>query len=104
MLLTISPGEGKTIVALLPTFLAALEDKGGVFVVTPNDYLARRDAENVGQVLRFLGLTVGLVQSTMEVRVGDVRVVGGWAGSRVCWLKEVQGVECFGVSRELIYS
>lgn len=60
-------GEGKTIVALLPTFLAALEDKGGVFVVTPNDYLARRDAENVGQVLRFLGLTVGLVQSTMEV-------------------------------------
>ncbi|CAJ1432025.1 unnamed protein product [Effrenium voratum] len=60
-------GEGKTIVALLPTFLAALEGKGGVFVVTPNDYLARRDAENVGQVLRFLGLTVGLVQSTMEV-------------------------------------
>lgn len=60
-------GEGKTIVALLPTFLAALEDKGGVYVVTPNDYLARRDAENVGQVLRFLGLTVGLVQSTMEV-------------------------------------
>ena len=60
------PGEGKTIVALLPTFLAALEDKGGVYVVTPNDYLARRDAENVGQVLRFLGLTVGLVQSTME--------------------------------------
>ena len=60
-------GEGKTIVALLPTFLAALEDKGGVFVVTPNDYLARRDAENVGQVLRFLGVTVGLVQSTMEV-------------------------------------
>mmetsp|Transcript_118368 Transcript_118368/g.334500 ORF Transcript_118368/g.334500 Transcript_118368/m.334500 type:complete len:992 (-) Transcript_118368:254-3229(-) len=59
-------GEGKTIVALLPTFIAALEGKGGVFVVTPNDYLARRDAENVGQVLRFLGVTVGLVQSTME--------------------------------------
>lgn len=59
-------GEGKTIVALLPTFLAALEEKGGVYVVTPNDYLARRDAENVGQVLRFLGLTVGLVQSTMD--------------------------------------
>eukprot|EP00439_Symbiodinium_sp_Y106_P047316 s689_g6.t1 len=61
-------GEGKTIVALLPTFLAALEEKGGVFVVTPNDYLARRDAENVGQVLRFLGVSVGLVQSTMEVK------------------------------------
>jgi preprotein translocase subunit SecA len=60
-------GEGKTIVALLPTFLAALEEKGGVYVVTPNDYLARRDAENVGQVLRFLGITVGLVQGAMEV-------------------------------------
>jgi len=60
-------GEGKTIVALLPAFLAALEGKGGVFVVTPNDYLARRDAENVGQVLRFLGVTVGLVQASMEV-------------------------------------
>jgi preprotein translocase subunit SecA len=60
-------GEGKTIVALLPTFLAALEGKGCCFVVTPNDYLARRDAENVGQVLRFLGVTVGLVQSTFEI-------------------------------------
>mmetsp|Transcript_89066 Transcript_89066/g.232227 ORF Transcript_89066/g.232227 Transcript_89066/m.232227 type:complete len:1007 (-) Transcript_89066:53-3073(-) len=59
-------GEGKTIVALLPTFLAALEEKGLCLVVTPNDYLSRRDAENVGQVLRFLGVTVGLVQSTME--------------------------------------
>jgi preprotein translocase subunit SecA len=59
-------GEGKTIVALLPTFLAALEEKGGVYVITPNDYLARRDAENVGQVLRFLGLSVGLVQASME--------------------------------------
>lgn len=39
--LSLAPaGEGKTIVALLPTFLAALEDKGGVYVVTPNDYLA----------------------------------------------------------------
>jgi preprotein translocase subunit SecA len=59
-------GEGKTITALLPTFLAALEGKGGCYVVTPNDYLARRDAENVGQVLRFLGVSVGLIQATME--------------------------------------
>jgi preprotein translocase subunit SecA len=59
-------GEGKTIVSLLPTFLAALEGKGGCFVVTTNDYLARRDAENVGQVLRFLGVSVGLVQAPME--------------------------------------
>eukprot|EP00928_Gymnodinium_smaydae_P011540 TRINITY_DN14246_c0_g3_i1.p1 TRINITY_DN14246_c0_g3~~TRINITY_DN14246_c0_g3_i1.p1 ORF type:complete len:1424 (-),score=189.44 TRINITY_DN14246_c0_g3_i1:327-4547(-) len=62
----IKTGEGKTIVALLPAFVAALEGKGGVFIVTPNDYLARRDAENAGQVLRFLGVSVGLVQSSME--------------------------------------
>lgn len=59
-------GEGKTIVALIPTFLAALEDKGGCYVITPNDYLARRDAENVGQVLQFLGISVGLVQANMD--------------------------------------
>ncbi len=58
-------GEGKTIVALLPTFLNALNDKG-THVVTVNDYLARRDAEYVGQVHRFLGLTVGLIQENMS--------------------------------------
>eukprot|EP00929_Paragymnodinium_shiwhaense_P049334 TRINITY_DN24891_c0_g2_i1.p1 TRINITY_DN24891_c0_g2~~TRINITY_DN24891_c0_g2_i1.p1 ORF type:complete len:1032 (-),score=317.37 TRINITY_DN24891_c0_g2_i1:154-3249(-) len=61
-------GEGKTVVALIPTFIAALQGKGAAFVVTPNDYLARRDAENVGQVLRFLGVSVGLVQSTMNYK------------------------------------
>nr|YP_009550227.1 SecA [Tisochrysis lutea]AUM82529.1 SecA [Tisochrysis lutea] len=59
-------GEGKTIVALLPTFLNALYGKG-VHVVTVNEYLARRDAEEVGQVHRFLGLTVGLIQENMSV-------------------------------------
>jgi len=54
-------GEGKTLVATLPVFLNALEGKG-VHVVTVNDYLARRDAEWMGQVYRFLGLTVGVVQ------------------------------------------
>ncbi len=54
-------GEGKTLVAVLPAYLNALA-RGGVHVVTVNDYLARRDCEWVGQVHRFLGLTVGLIQ------------------------------------------
>ena len=58
-------GEGKTLVALLPTFLNALYGEG-VHVVTVNDYLARRDAESVGQVHTFLGLSVGLIQEDME--------------------------------------
>ncbi len=58
-------GEGKTLVALLPTFLNALYGKG-THVITVNDYLARRDAESVGQVHRFLGLSVGLIQEEME--------------------------------------
>ena len=54
-------GEGKTLVATLPAYLNALEGKG-VHVVTVNDYLARRDAEWMGRVYRFLGLTVGVIQ------------------------------------------
>jgi preprotein translocase subunit SecA len=57
-------GEGKTLVALLPSFFNALYGKG-VHVITVNDYLARRDAEDVGRVHRFLGLTVGLIQENM---------------------------------------
>lgn len=57
-------GEGKTLVAILAAFLNALSGKG-VHVVTVNDYLARRDAEWVGQPLRFLGMTVGVVQNGM---------------------------------------
>ena len=53
-------GEGKTLVATLATYLNALEGKG-VHVVTVNDYLARRDAEWMGQVYRFLGLSVGII-------------------------------------------
>jgi preprotein translocase subunit SecA len=53
-------GEGKTLVATLATYLNALEGKG-VHVVTVNDYLARRDAEWMGQVYRFLGLSVGVI-------------------------------------------
>ena len=53
-------GEGKTLVAVLPCYLNAL-DGGGVHVVTVNDYLARRDSEWMGKVHRFLGLNVGLI-------------------------------------------
>ena len=53
-------GEGKTLVATLPTYLNALEGKG-VHVITVNDYLAQRDAEWMGQVYRFLGLSVGVI-------------------------------------------
>ena len=52
-------GEGKTLVATLPVYLNALEGKG-VHVVTVNDYLAKRDAEWMGRLYRFLGLTVGV--------------------------------------------
>ncbi|MBW4682152.1 MAG: preprotein translocase subunit SecA [Microcoleus vaginatus WJT46-NPBG5] len=58
-------GEGKTLVATLPSYLNALNGKG-VHVVTVNDYLARRDAEWMGQVHRFLGLSVGLIQQGMN--------------------------------------
>jgi len=58
-------GEGKTFVAMLPVYLNALSGKG-VQIITVNDYLARRDAEYVGQVYRFLGLTVGLIQENMD--------------------------------------
>ncbi|MCP9775702.1 preprotein translocase subunit SecA [Cyanobium sp. WAJ14-Wanaka] len=58
-------GEGKTLVATLPAYLNALSGRG-VHVVTVNDYLARRDAEWMGQVHRFLGLSVGLIQQDMD--------------------------------------
>ncbi len=57
-------GEGKTLVATLPSYLNALEGKG-VHVVTVNDYLAKRDAEWMGQIHEFLGLTVGVVLNSM---------------------------------------
>ncbi|WP_159783661.1 preprotein translocase subunit SecA [Sodalinema gerasimenkoae] len=57
-------GEGKTLVSTLPAYLNAISGKG-VHVVTVNDYLARRDAEWMGQVHRFLGLSVGLIQQGM---------------------------------------
>ena len=58
-------GEGKTLVAAMPSYLMALTGKG-VHVVTVNDYLAKRDADEIGQVHRFLGLTVGCVLADMS--------------------------------------
>src|SRR6202047_1667797 len=58
-------GEGKTLVATLATYLNALEGKG-VHVVTVNDYLARRDAEWMGKIYRYLGMTVGVIQHDMD--------------------------------------
>ena len=57
-------GEGKTLVATMPAYLNALEGRG-VHIVTVNDYLAKRDAEWMGQVYRFMGMTVGVVLNSM---------------------------------------
>ena len=57
-------GEGKTLVSTAPAYLNALEGKG-VHIVTVNDYLAKRDAEWMGQVHEFLGLKVGVVLNSM---------------------------------------
>src|SRR5262245_16332622 len=57
-------GEGKTLVATMPVYLNALTGRG-VHVVTVNDYLARRDAEWMGRIYKFLGLTVGCIQNNL---------------------------------------
>jgi len=57
-------GEGKTLVATLPTYLNALSGKG-VHVVTVNDYLAQRDSEWIGEIYKYLGLTVGVILNEM---------------------------------------
>ncbi len=58
-------GEGKTLVATLAVCLNALTGRG-VHVVTVNDYLAKRDADWMGRIYRFLGLTVGCIQNQMN--------------------------------------
>jgi len=57
-------GEGKTLVSAMPAYLNAIADEG-VHLVTVNDYLAQRDSEWMGQIHRFLGITVGLIQADM---------------------------------------
>jgi len=65
-------GEGKTLVATLPVYLNALIGKG-IHVVTVNDYLARRDAEWMGNIYKFLGLTVGIIVNGVEPQTGERR-------------------------------
>ncbi len=65
-------GEGKTLVATLPTYLNALTGKG-VHVVTVNDYLARRDAEWMSNIYKFLGLTVGILVNAVEPQTPERR-------------------------------
>ncbi|MFZ4795466.1 MAG: preprotein translocase subunit SecA [Blastocatellia bacterium] len=65
MIAEMRTGEGKTLVATLPVYLNALLGKG-VHVVTVNDYLARRDADWMGKIYRFLGMTVGVIQSDID--------------------------------------
>jgi preprotein translocase subunit SecA len=65
MIAEMKTGEGKTLVATLPVYLNALAGNG-VHVVTVNDYLARRDAEWMGQIYRFLGLTVGCIVHDLD--------------------------------------
>ena len=66
-------GEGKTLVATLPTYLNALEGKG-VHVITVNDYLAKRDAVWMGQIYDYLGLSVGIIQNQRVSYVYDSSV------------------------------
>ncbi len=65
MIAEMKTGEGKTLVATLPVYLNALTGNG-VHVVTVNDYLARRDADWMGQIYRFLGLTVGCIVHDLD--------------------------------------
>ncbi len=65
MIAEMKTGEGKTLVATLPIYLNALLGKGS-HVVTVNDYLARRDAEWMGKIYKFLGLSVGCIQNDMD--------------------------------------
>ncbi len=65
-LVEMQTGEGKTLAAVMPVYLNALEGKG-VHVLTFNDYLARRDAEWMGPIYKYLGLTVGFIQEGMSI-------------------------------------
>jgi preprotein translocase subunit SecA len=65
MIAEMRTGEGKTLVATLPVYLNSLLGKG-VHVITVNDYLARRDAEWMGKIYKFLGMTVGVIQNDLD--------------------------------------
>ena len=73
-------GEGKTLVSTAPAYLNALEGKG-VHIVTVNDYLAKRDAEWMGKVHEFLGLTVGIILNGMDNKKDSIEKM-------ICFLEE----------------
>lgn len=66
-LIEMKTGEGKTLVAVFPAYLYALKRKG-VHIVTVNDYLAKRDKENMGKIFEFLGMSVGVITSSSSVK------------------------------------
>ena len=88
MIAEMRTGEGKTLVATLPAYLNALEEKG-VHVITVNDYLAKRDAVWMGQIYGFLGLSVGIIQGQ---RVSFVYDSGSEEGKGVQEAKEEGGI------------
>ena len=63
----IKAGEGKTLTAILPVYLNALEGKG-VHVITTNEYLAKRDYGEISKILHFLGVTAGLIEQSMSIK------------------------------------
>ena len=75
-------GEGKTLVATLPCYLNALAGHG-VHVVTVNDYLAKRDAEWMGKIYEFLGLSVGVIVHDLDDAQRPVQIASDQAGERV---------------------
>ena len=83
-------GEGKTLVATLPTYLNALEGKG-VHVITVNDYLAKRDAVWMGQIYDFLGLSVGIVQGQRVSFLYDASFDGSEEGGEIDTVRDQLG-------------
>jgi preprotein translocase subunit SecA len=74
MIVEMKTGEGKTLVATLPSYLNALTEP--VHIVTVNDYLAKRDADEMGQIHRFLGLSVDCILETLTDE--DLKFINQW--------------------------
>ncbi|MBI2990416.1 MAG: preprotein translocase subunit SecA [Candidatus Magasanikbacteria bacterium] len=90
MIAEMRTGEGKTLVATLPSYLNALEGKG-VHVITVNDYLAKRDAVWMGQIYDALGLSVGIIQNLRVSFLYDVSFKGGQEGTPLDTERDQEG-------------